>query len=65
MLWPRNIFADGLCSSGFDCYSHEKCAFYCELAAAITRNERYHQFYAVFFLPPAIVISFALIHTLV
>ena len=35
------------------------------LTAAITRNERYHQFYAVFFLIRTIVISFAIFHTLV
>jgi len=35
------------------------------LTAAITRNERYHQFYAVFFLIQTIVISFAIFHTLV
>ena len=33
--------------------------------AAITRNERYHQFYALFFLAQTIVISFAVFHTLV
>jgi len=33
--------------------------------AAITRNERYHQFYAIFFLVQTIVISFAIFHTLV
>jgi hypothetical protein len=31
---------------------------------AITRNERYHQFYAVFFLVQTLVISFAIFHTL-
>ena len=35
------------------------------VTAAITRNERYHEFYAVFFLIQTVVISFALIHTLV
>jgi len=35
------------------------------LTAAITRNERYHQFFAVFFLIQTIVISFAIFHTLV
>ena len=35
-----------------------------ELIAAITRNERYHQFYAVFFLAQTVVISFTLIHKL-
>ena len=33
--------------------------------AAITRNERYHQFYAIYFLIHTIVISFAIFHTLV
>jgi hypothetical protein len=33
--------------------------------AAITRNERYHQFYAVFFFAQTVVISFAIFHTLV
>ncbi len=33
--------------------------------AAITRNERYHQFYAILFLIHTIVISFAIFHTLV
>ena len=32
--------------------------------AAITRNERYHQFYAVFFLLQTIIISLRLFHTL-
>lgn len=32
--------------------------------AAITRNERYHQCYALFFLIQTIVISFAVFHTL-
>ena len=32
--------------------------------AAITRNERYHQFYAIFFLAQTIVISFLLFSTL-
>jgi hypothetical protein len=35
------------------------------VAAAITRNERYHQFYAVFFLVQTVVISFVIFHTLV
>ena len=35
------------------------------IAAAITRNERYHQFYAVFFLIQTIVVSFTIIRTLV
>ena len=35
------------------------------VTAAITRNERYHQFYAVFFLVQTIVISFILFQTLV
>jgi hypothetical protein len=34
------------------------------LTAAITRNERYHEFYAVFFLAQTIVISFLLFQTL-
>ncbi|HST30952.1 MAG TPA: hypothetical protein VLK27_08970 [Chthoniobacterales bacterium] len=33
--------------------------------AAITRNERYHQFYSIFFLAQTIVSSFAIFHTLV
>ena len=33
--------------------------------AAITRNERYHQFYSVFFLIQTVVVSFAIFHTLV
>jgi hypothetical protein len=34
------------------------------LTAAITRNARYHEFYAVFFLAQTIVISFLLFQTL-
>jgi hypothetical protein len=34
-------------------------------AAAITRNERYHQFYAIFFLLQTVIISFVIFHTLV
>ena len=33
--------------------------------AAITRNERYHQFYAIFFLAQTVVISFLIFHTLI
>ena len=33
--------------------------------AAITRSERYHQFYAIFFLVQTVVVSFAVFHTLV
>jgi hypothetical protein len=33
--------------------------------AAITRNERYHQFFAIYFLIHTIVISFVIFHTLV
>ncbi len=33
--------------------------------AAITRNERYHQFYAVFFFVHTVVISWIIFHTLV
>jgi len=33
--------------------------------AAITHNERYHQFYAIFFLVQTVAISFALFRTLV
>jgi hypothetical protein len=33
--------------------------------AAITCNERYHQFYAVFFLVQTVVISFIIFHTLI
>jgi hypothetical protein len=32
--------------------------------AAITRNERYHQFFAIFYLVQTVIISFALFHTL-
>lgn len=32
--------------------------------AAITRNERYHQFYAVFFFVQTVTVSFAIFHTL-
>jgi hypothetical protein len=35
------------------------------VTAAITRSERYHQFYAVFFLVQTVVISFVIFHTLV
>jgi hypothetical protein len=35
------------------------------ITAAITRNERYHQFYAIFFLVQTIVNSSVLFHTLV
>jgi hypothetical protein len=35
------------------------------LTAAITRNERYHQFYAIFFLAQTVVISFLIFQTLV
>ncbi|HET9368395.1 MAG TPA: hypothetical protein VFO22_10015 [Candidatus Udaeobacter sp.] len=35
------------------------------VTAAITPNERYHQFYAIFFLIQTIVISFLIFHTLV
>ena len=35
------------------------------VTAAITRNERYHQVYAVFFLVQTVVISFVIFHTLV
>jgi hypothetical protein len=33
--------------------------------AAVTRNERYHQFYAVFYFVQTILASFAIFHTLV
>jgi hypothetical protein len=33
--------------------------------AAITRNQRYHQFFSIYFLSHTIVISFAIFHTLV
>jgi hypothetical protein len=33
--------------------------------AAITRNERYHQVYAIFFLLQTVLVSFAVFHTLV
>ncbi len=33
--------------------------------AAITRNQRYHQFFAIYFLIHTIVISFAIFHTLI
>ena len=35
------------------------------VTAAITRNERYHEFYAVFFLVQTVVMSFVIFHTLV
>jgi hypothetical protein len=35
------------------------------MTAAITRNERYHQFYAIFFLVQTVVISFLIFETLV
>jgi len=35
------------------------------VTAAITRNERYHEFYAIFFLVQTVIISFAIFHTLV
>ena len=39
--------------------------FSCMMTAAITRNERYHEFYAIFFLVQTIVISFILFQRLV
>ena len=33
--------------------------------APITRNERYHQFYAIFFLVQTVIVSFAVFHTLI
>jgi hypothetical protein len=36
-----------------------------EMIAAITRNERYHEFYAIFYLIQTVAISFTIIHTLV
>jgi hypothetical protein len=33
--------------------------------AAITRNQRYHEFYCVFFLIQTVVLSFAIFHTLI
>ena len=33
--------------------------------AAVTRNERYHQFYCIFFLVQTVIVSFAIFHTLV
>jgi hypothetical protein len=35
------------------------------ITAAITRNERYHQLYAIFFFIQTIIISFVIFHTLV
>ena len=35
------------------------------VTAAITHNERYHQFFAIFFLVQTIVVSFLMFHTLV
>jgi len=35
------------------------------VTAAITRNERYHQFFAIYFLIHTIVISFTIFHTLI
>ena len=34
------------------------------MTAAITRDERYHEFYAIFFLTQTIVISFLIFQTL-
>jgi len=36
-----------------------------EVIAAVTRNERYHQFYAIFYLIQTAALSFTLIRTLV
>ena len=45
---------------------HQQCAlFHRDGDGAITQNERYHQFYAIFFLVQTIVISFVLFQTLV
>ena len=33
--------------------------------AVITRNERYHQLFAIYFLAQTVVISFAIFHTLI
>ena len=35
------------------------------ITAAITRNERYHQFYAIFFFVQTICASIAIFHTLI
>jgi len=35
------------------------------VTAAITRNERYHEFYTVFFLIQTVIISFVIFYTLV
>jgi len=35
------------------------------ITAAITRNERYHEFYAVFFFLQTVVMSFLIFQTLV
>jgi hypothetical protein len=39
--------------------------FFGMVTAAITRNQRYHKFYSLFFLVQTIVISFVLFQTLV
>jgi hypothetical protein len=47
-------------------YIVSTCLFVIGLTiAAITRNERYHQFYAIFFLIQTVLASFAIFHTLV
>src|SRR2546430_1864363 len=51
-LGPQYIVSSSLYFAGF-------------LTAAITRNERYHQIFAGFFLAQTIVISFLIFHTLV
>jgi len=51
-LGPQYIVSSSLYFAGF-------------LTAAITRNERYHQIFAIFFLAQTIVISFLIFHTLV
>jgi len=46
-------------------YTASAVLYFADLVtAAITRNERYHQFYAVFFLVQTAVISFVIFHTL-
>ena len=49
---------------GTQYYVSQSLYFVGVVTAAITRNERYHQFYAVFFLAHTIVISFTLFLTL-
>jgi hypothetical protein len=69
MLWLRNKFAYLLyfqASTSSFIESARCCIWRAGLmTAAITRNERYHQFYAIFFLLQTIVISLLIFQTLV